>query len=87
MKNETQFTHTILCKTLSTIQSTVYYCAPATAFFRYFEIFCIQSTRIEKISQLLAELNRRCVKMSPIFKEDQIKNALFPMEEENKLRN
>ena len=51
------------------------------------KIFCIQSTRIEKISQLLAELNRRCVKMSPIFKEDQIKNALFPMEEENKLRN
>ena len=29
-----------------------------TAFFRYFEIFCIQSTRFEEISQLLAELNK-----------------------------
>ena len=34
---------------------------------------------------MLVELFKKYVEMSPIFKEDQIKNALFPMEMKNKL--
>ena len=34
---------------------------------------------------MLMELFKKYVEMSPIFKEDQIKNALFPMEMKKKL--